>query len=193
MRVLSAALIAEGLLVVISLALQYLFDLNVEWNTSPKTILLGTLLIIPPLAVNHFLWGHSQRATHSIYYRFSQEIIIPLCKHITWQVAVLIAILSGVCEEMLFRGALNSLSLRYTNPALSCLLTSLLFAAVHFIGSFKRYGMMIPLYTAMGAYLWGVHYMLQSLSAVAILHGLYNFIVIVLVKKSIASALHVAR
>ena len=76
------------------------------------------------------------------------------------------------------------LCFKYLGPIGSCLVTSLLFASVHFIGSFKRYGGMLPLYTAMGVYLWLAHYLTQSLAAVAVLHGLYNFTVILLVKRA---------
>jgi membrane protease YdiL (CAAX protease family) len=184
-KILLAALLAEGLLVVASLALQRLFNLELIWNTSLRSILLGLALTIPPLAINHVLWGYSQRRRGSIYYRFSEEVIIPLCRHLTWQHAVAIAILSGACEEMFFRGALNTLSLRYFTPATACLVTSFLFASIHFLGSFQRYGAMIPLYTAMGVYLWAAHYLSQSLTTVAVLHGVYNFVVIMLVKRAV--------
>jgi membrane protease YdiL (CAAX protease family) len=185
MKILLAALISEGFLVLLSLVLKSVFELRFDWNFTFHSVALGILLTLPPLCINHLLWSYSQRASGSIYARFSKEIIIPLCRNVTWRMAVLIALLSGVCEELFFRGALNSLSLRYLGPLVSCLLTSMVFAGVHFIGSFKRYGMMIPLYSAMGAYLWVVHSMSESLTAVAVLHGVYNFTVIMLVKRSI--------
>jgi membrane protease YdiL (CAAX protease family) len=42
---------------------------------------------------------------------------------------------------------------------------------------------MIPLYTAVGGYFWLVYHYTESLAAVAILHGVYNFIVILTVKR----------
>jgi membrane protease YdiL (CAAX protease family) len=184
-KVLLAALFAEGLLVIASLVLQKIFGLQFNWNATLNSALLGVALTIPPLAINHILWGYSQQHQGSIYYRFSQEVIIPLCRHITWQTAIVIAVLSGVCEELFFRGALNSICLLCLSPIAACLVTSFLFAAIHFLGSFKRYGAMVPLYTAMGAYLWVAHYISESLTTVAVLHGVYNFIVIMLVKRSL--------
>jgi membrane protease YdiL (CAAX protease family) len=187
-KILLAAFFAEGLLVVASLVLQKIFNLEFSWNANLNSVLLGLALTIPPLAINHMLWGYSQRHTGSIYYRFSHEVIIPLCRHLTWQSAVVVAVLSGACEEIFFRGALHSISLRYLSPTTTCLVTSFLFAATHFLGSFKRYGAMLPLYTAMGAYLWAAYYVSESLMTVAVLHGVYNFIVIMLVKRSLTPA-----
>lgn len=183
MRILVAAVISEGILVALALTLQWVFSLQIAWNPQPSRIAWGLILVLPPLALNHILWRYSEQHPNSVYQRFSQEVIIPLCRRVSWQVAVLIAILSGVCEELFFRGALHQLISRHFGFAVSCAATSLLFASVHFIGSFKRYGKMIPLYTAMGAYLWFVQYALDSLAAVAVLHGVYNFIVIMMVKR----------
>jgi membrane protease YdiL (CAAX protease family) len=187
-RILVAAVISEGILVAMAVALQWIFSLQMPWNAQPRSIFLGLVLVLPPLTLNHILWRYSEQHPNSVYQRFSQEVIIPLCRKVSWQVAVLIAILSGVCEELFFRGALHQLFSRYFGLAVSCAATSLLFASVHFIGSFKRYGKMIPLYTAMGTYLWFVQYALDSLAAVAVLHGVYNFIVIMMVKRQAADS-----
>jgi membrane protease YdiL (CAAX protease family) len=188
-RILVAAVISEGILVALALALQSIFSLQIVWNAQLDRIAWGVVLVLPPLAMNHILWRYSERHPNSVYQRFSQEVIIPLCQRVSWQLAVLIAILSGACEELFFRGALHQLLLHSFGLVVSCAATSLLFASVHFIGSVKRYGRMIPLYAAMGAYLWCVQYALDSLAAVAVLHGVYNFIVIMLVKRQAAASL----
>jgi membrane protease YdiL (CAAX protease family) len=185
-RILIAALISEGILVLLGLLLKGFYDLPITWNAQLSRVLLGLVLVSPPLLVNNIVWSYSERDPNSIYRHFSQEVIIPLCRRISWHTAILIAILSGLCEEFFFRGALHQLLLPRFGPLATCAVTSVLFAAVHFIGSFKRYGRMLPLYIAMGAYLWVVVYFLSSLAAGAVLHGVYNFIVIMLVKRHVA-------
>lgn len=185
MRILLAAFISEGILLALSLAISFLFNYPILWNPSWRAIIVGLTLIIPPLIVNNILWRYSETNHGSIFYRFSQEVIIPLCRHITPISAIIVAILSGVCEELFFRGALNSLCTRLVGVELALVSTSLIFAATHFIGSFKRYGAMIPLYTAMGAYLWLVHFYSGSLTAVAVCHGAYNLVVILLTRRRV--------
>ncbi len=184
MKVLIAAIISETVLVVLALLIQLIFGVAVRWNPGAYELAAGLVLILPPVVANHFLWSYAERTPSSIYHRFSQEIIIPLCRQITLPIALVIAILSGVCEEWFFRGALNGALQSLLGVIPSCIITSIVFALVHFIGSFKRYGAMVPLYTVMGAYLWYVHLATDSLAAVALLHGAYNFTVILLVRSS---------
>lgn len=184
MRVLIAAIVSEGILATFAALMQLIFGNTLEWKFGTRELLLGLFLTIPPILANQFLWGHAERHPSSIYYRFSQEVVLPLCRQITWPIALVVAILSGLCEEWFFRGSLNSFSQQYISPLASCVVTSLLFALVHFIGSFKRYGRMVPIYTAMGAYLWIIHHLTGSLVAVALLHAAYNFTVILLVRRS---------
>lgn len=182
MRILLAAVISEGLLLALALALAYFADLTIEWNWSLYAGAQGLALTVPPLIGNHILWNYSYRNPDSIYGRFSREIIVPLCRHMRLGLAATIAILSGICEEVFFRGSLNYLCIPYLGSIGACIATSILFAAMHFIGNFKRYGGMLPLYIVMGMYLWLAHLYTNSLAAVAILHGAYNFIVMTTVR-----------
>jgi membrane protease YdiL (CAAX protease family) len=184
MRILIAALISEGFLLLGAIIIGVFFDLSVPWNFSARALIVGLLLTIPPLFLNQILWRYSDTHPNSIYGRFSREIITPFCRQIDLGTAIIVAILSGTCEEIFFRGALDSLVQAQLGIAASCIITSILFAAVHFIGNFKRYGSMIPLYTAMGTYLWAAKHLTDSVAAVSVIHGLYNFIVIMLVKRT---------
>lgn len=183
MKIIHVALISEGILLIIAITLAFLADLSIKWNFTWQTITLGCLATLPPLIINSLLWSYTTRNTDTVYARFSREIIVPLCRKITLPEALTVAVLAGVCEEILFRGALNQLIMNWSGPAVACIITSTTFATMHFIGHFKRYGGMIPLYTAMGVYLWFAHYLTDSLAAVAILHGVYNFIVMLSVRK----------
>lgn len=182
MRILVAAVISETLLLGAALLMSYLSGHSHAWNASVVSVLWGVVWTVPPLIVNHILWRYSDRHPDTIYGRFSREIVTPLCRAMTLRVAIVVAVLSGVCEELFFRGTLNALISAHLGTAASCILTSFLFAGVHFIGNFTRYGAMLPLYTAMGMYLWSVHYVSGSLATAAVTHGVYNFVVILLVK-----------
>jgi membrane protease YdiL (CAAX protease family) len=57
-----------------------------------------------------------------------------------------------------------------------------MFAGIHFIGNFKRFGGMMPLYTAMGIYMWLAAYFSGSLFCAAVLHGSYNLAAILQIK-----------
>lgn len=182
MRVLVAAVVSEGILVIGALLVILTADLTLPWNLTLNTTARCALFTIPPLIINGLLWMYSDSHPDSVYGRFSREIIEPLCRQMTTTTTVFVAILSGVCEELFFRGALNYLCIELLGFASACAITSILFALVHFIGNFKRYGAMIPIYLSMGVYLWAVHYWTSSLAGVALTHGLYNFIVIHMVR-----------
>jgi membrane protease YdiL (CAAX protease family) len=184
MRVLTAAIASEALLVIFSLCLCTLFDVEVFWNPSGHFAALGSLLALPPLLLNEALWRYSRRRPHSVYSRFSREIIIPLCRQITLPTAVAVAILSGACEELFFRGALNVVAQAHLGAIGACAITSVIFAAIHFVGNVRRFGGMIPLYTLMGAYMWTAAHFTGSLFCAAVLHGVYNFIAIVRIKRA---------
>lgn len=184
MRVLIAALISEGLLVILSVVLCAVGNIEVSWNASMHFAALGALLATPPLLLNEVLWRVSQRHPTSVYSRFSREIILPLCRQISLPTAVAVAILSGACEELFFRGALNAVARTYLGPLGACVSTSVLFAAIHFVGNFRRFGGMIPLYTIMGSYMWAVASLTDSLFCAAVLHGVYNFLAIVRIKRA---------
>ena len=183
-QIILATLVSESLLLALGLCLSLYLGSAPEWKLTFYTVVIGGLMTIPPFAANVLLWQYSRRSPDSIYNRFSVEVIIPLCQAMTIPTALVVAILSGICEEFFFRGALNDLMRIQTTPEVACLVTSIIFAAIHFLGNLKRYGQMIPLYVVMGCYLWLVHYATESLACVAITHGLYNFCVIILTKKN---------
>jgi membrane protease YdiL (CAAX protease family) len=182
-RIALVALISEGILAVIALIIAAVSDNALRWSVTQFNLLLGTTAALPPLVLNLYLWRYAERTPQSVFARFSNEVVIPLCRAVDTKTALLLAILSGVCEELFFRGALNAVIIEYGGYLAACLITSTSFAAIHFIGSFKRYGGMIPLYAAIGCYIWLVHHATESLAVVAVLHGVYNFVVILMVAR----------
>lgn len=185
-QILVATIISEGILVGLGIAIAYLLlDDSIHWNLTPLTAFVGMVMSIPPLILNFFMWSYSKTHTNSIFYRFSSEVIVPLCISMNLWTIIVVAVTSGICEEYFFRGALNTLFITYASPTVSCLATSFIFAVVHFMGNFKRYWRMLPLYFAMGCYLWLVYRSSNSLGSVALTHGIYNFVVITTTKHAV--------
>jgi membrane protease YdiL (CAAX protease family) len=181
--ILSLAVLSEVFLIIVASIIAWLCDLSIEWNATPEAIRIGALAALPLLVGNHLLWLWTARHPESVYARFSRDIIVPLCKRISPGQAAIIGLLSGVGEEILFRGSLNQLCIRYSGELAALCLTSVAFAYVHFIGNIKRFGGMIPLYTAIGGVLWGVWFATGSLAAAATTHAVYNFCAIVWIRR----------
>jgi len=181
--ILLVAIVSEAILVVIAYLLAYTFSLDIAWNPSARAIALGIAAAIPLLIGNHLLWRWTRTNPDSAYARFSREVVVPLCRRVTPAQAFWIGVLSGIGEEALFRGSLNVLIIGSGGLWLALLVSSVAFACVHFIGSFRRYGGMIPLYSAVGGVLWLVWFLTDSLAAAAATHATYNFIAIVSIRR----------
>ena len=158
-------------------------SLDIAWNPSWRSIVIGATAALPLLIGNHLLWRWTERNPDSVYARFSREIVVPLCRRVTPVQAFWIGILSGIGEEALFRGSINLAVIRTGGLWIALVVSSVTFACIHFIGSFKRYGGMIPLYSAVGGVLWIVWFLTDSLAAAAATHASYNFIAIMAIRR----------
>jgi len=182
--ILAAALVTEGFLIALSCALIAWQGLPYSLAPTPVAFVTGVAAALPLLMLNHLLWRLSMGRPASVYARFSREVIIPLCRQTTPLLALVIAVLSGLAEELFFRGALNWLIAARAGEAAAAVVTSVLFACVHFIGNFRRFGGMIPLYVFVGLYLWFLNALAQSLTAVMVAHGAYNFLAILMIRRA---------
>lgn len=82
---------------------------------------------------------------------------------------LVLAVLTGVCEEFLFQGALQPLMMKWTkNPHIGILVTALIFSVLHF----QFYGF-IPRF-ALGVYLGYLFYWSRSLWLPILAHVLHN-------------------
>lgn len=180
--VLLVAIVSEVLLFLLAYTMAFFLSLDIAWNLSAHALVVGALWSIPLLIGNHLLWRWTLNNPDSVYSRFSREVVVPLCQRVSPFHALLIGILSGVGEEVLFRGSLNLWLIRSGGLWSALLISSVAFAWVHFIGSFKRYGGMIPLYSAVGGALWLVWFLTDSLAAAATTHATYNFLAILSIR-----------
>jgi membrane protease YdiL (CAAX protease family) len=181
--ILLLAIISEAVLLLIAYVMAYTFSLDLGWNLSVRTLAIGIAAALPLLVGNHLLWSWTRNNPDSVYARFSREVVVPLCRRVTPMQALWVGILSGIGEEALFRGSINLLVARWGGLWTALLISSFAFAWVHFIGSLKRYGGMIPLYSAVGGILWIVWFLTDSIAAAAATHATYNFLAIVSIRK----------
>lgn len=187
-HILTAAIVTEGLLVIISFIFAGLFEVSVSWHCSWVLLALGVLAAFPLLFLNNLLWRWSESHPESVFARFSNTVIVPLCKQVSPPLAVALAAMSGFGEELFFRGVLNLIAIRYLGLAIAAMLTSVVFAYVHFVGLVRTFGGMLPIYTAVGLYFWVLHYWTQSLFAVTVTHATYNLCAILWVRFTNAKA-----
>lgn len=180
--VVALAVISEGLLLLLAYTIAWITKTPIVWNVSTWALVMGALCAFPLLIGNHLLWRWTEKHPASIYARFSREVVRPLCGMVTTREAFYIGLLSGIGEEVFFRGALNDLLMSYAGASAALAVSSFLFAYVHFIGNVRRFGGMIPLYTGVGAILWIICQTTGSLAAAAMTHATYNFFAIVLMK-----------
>jgi membrane protease YdiL (CAAX protease family) len=159
-------------------------ELHVQMPLDPTSVILGVLFTFPLLFVGIVLIeNHSIGSKIPEYEFFRNEVVVPLCLALSPGGALLIALASGFCEELFFRGALLSALHERLGFIAAGLISSLLFAIVHFIGVVWRFRVLILLYTTAGVYLWLVAVYCGDLLSVMITHALYNYCVIRFVQK----------
>jgi sodium transport system permease protein len=103
------------------------------------TALLGALLIAPGMALLANLiaqWQSSIMPDADAYIKTLQEYIIPKGKD-AWLAYITIALGPAICEELLFRGALQGMLRKAFSKPLLCLIVAVLFGILH--GSSARF------------------------------------------------------
>jgi membrane protease YdiL (CAAX protease family) len=187
LTIFAAALATEGLLIIVAYIFAGLFSAWPFWNASFTNLIIGVLLALPLLVMNHLIWKATLSHPDSVYARFSRQIVVPLCKQVSPPLALFLALASGFGEEIFFRGVANIIAIEHAGPLGAALATSVVFAYVHFIGNVSRFGGMIPLYTVVGLYIWCAWLLTNSLFVAFILHASYNFLAILWVRQMAAS------
>ena len=86
----------------------------------------------------------------------------------------MVAILAGVGEELLFRGAIQSVLGNWTSPVIGLVITSLLFGLAHALS--KLYFLFA---VAVGAFLGWMTLKYSDLVAPMVAHGVYDFLALV--------------
>lgn len=101
---------------------------------------------------------------------WSQNIVFPMIRQFEPRMLLAMAVLAGVSEELLFRGALQ--------PIIGIWLAGLLFGFVHYWG--KRELLLYGVIASVMGFIMGIAYNLTGEILVPIFaHSLYNFLIII--------------
>lgn len=167
----------EGALILLSIAWGYFRNIPLlsllTW-TGPASLLAPLALL---LALNHLLFEILAKRVSwlSELSNFKNEVVLPLAGGLSVPGIFLLAVLSGIGEELLFRGILFEEARRIGGNHVAAISTGLLFAWIHFIGAVKRYPLTFLLYCIVGISLGYLMSESGSLLLLILTHGSYNF------------------
>jgi uncharacterized protein len=173
------ALLFEGSLVLVALALGWIFHIDVLAGLRPNlaAVAFGVCGAIPPFA----LLLISERFKFPALERIKElllETLGPSLAACRWFDLILLAAVAGVGEEFLFRGVVQPLFERWTRPvgsghAAGLILSNVIFGLLHFI---------TPTY-ALLAGLMGIYFGLlldatgsRNLLGPILAHGVYDYL-----------------
>jgi membrane protease YdiL (CAAX protease family) len=170
------AVIVEGGLAVAALVLAWLFRVNLR-DMFPavgppllSAILRGLLATLPMLAIFLMLvnsnWPMMRQMREQV-----QWLIDEMFPSRSIMQFAMIAVLAGVGEELLFRGAVQSILANWTTPVIGLMITSVLFGLAHALS--KLYFLFA---VAVGAFFGWMALSCNDLVAPMIAHGVYDFL-----------------
>ena len=164
----SQLFMSSGVLVLLAFGLSLLTGLphsvgNVSLNVILVGAILGAALFILMALVGLFL----QRYVFS-YLELMRELR-QLFKSLNWLTIIVISIMAGVSEELLFRGVLQSYLIEKSSVLLGIVASSALFGLMHFFN--KLY---ILLTFIVSLFLGWLYYFTGSLLLVVVLHAVYD-------------------
>lgn len=165
-------IIAEFGLGVIAVVWGYLRQLPLEPGFGLRSILIGVGATSIPLAVNLVLFGRFADAAGRLkqFAQFRDEIAAPLVTGLNGQHLLLISILAGIGEELLFRGVLQC--------EVGMHLSVFLFALLHFGPEIRRFYWVFIVYLAFGYFFSGLLAISGGLLAPIVCHSLYDYLAI---------------
>jgi hypothetical protein len=174
-RIFWPACAVEAALLIIALALAYLFGQpwlsNLHWSATD--LLLGLAASVPLFLLFRWMLGSSLAPFVRI-----RELLVAGLRPIfaPWSLAQLgfISLSAGICEEVLFRSVIQGTLSAMAGPLVALIIASMLFGAAHLIT--VAYGIIAA---AIGAYL-GVLWLLGGNLLIPIAaHAAYDFIALV--------------
>lgn len=171
----------EGGMIVLGLPLCWLLalpPLGAGFSGEPASLVrataIGLVATVPMLLVFLALncWPAGPFARIKAFF---DEVLLPLFGESTVLDLALICVLAGVGEEILFRAAIQAGLAVYLGPWGALVAASLIFGLVHPIT--RAY---VVLAAGLGFYLGLLWLMTENLLVVALAHGLYDFIVLLI-------------
>lgn len=187
--ILQAALVCEGLLLVTAFIFSVLFDIPLYAEFEIPLIGLGLIAAFPLIGGNIAFsqFASARPAKFPTFNRFLKELIEPLCQELPVSAAFVVAMLSGVCEELFFRGVLQTFLSEFLGLVPAIVIINGFFAVIHFVGRLRDFWKLIPFYFFCGVYFSVLTYATADLTASIVAHGLNNFIAVLYVRRLMAS------
>jgi membrane protease YdiL (CAAX protease family) len=178
------AVIVEGGLALVALALAWLFGVSVR-ELIPQTgsplvaaIFRGVIVALAMLVV--FFWMvHSSRAAVRELRQQVESLIGQMFPAGSVAQFGLVALLAGVGEELLFRGVIQTLLSQWTTPVAGLLITSILFALAHALSKLYFFLALI-----IGLCFGWLVYQYNDLLAPMVAHSLYDFVALVYLSRT---------
>lgn len=168
-----SAVTIELCLILVAMAWGWLFEgtwtspfakLRGDWGDA----LLGVGLSLPLFAtfwvMDRTAWGPFRHVR-----RISDDILKPMLKPCKWPDVFLFSTLAGFCEELLFRGAIQSSLAEWLGPGLGIFLAGVIFGLAHWLNLTYLIAASI-----IGCILGIIFYWTDSLLVVMVTHGLYD-------------------
>ncbi len=143
-----------------------------QFSWDAGTALYGAVAAVPPLMAMLTLLRYPLGRFVQVREFFEKELL-PLLNNCRWGDLILIAVATGVGEEMLFRGLFQPILAEELGAPAAVLIASLLFAALHPISIPYFYVML-----ALGLYLGVLCLLSGNLLTSMTCHGAYNFLLL---------------
>ena len=142
-----------------------------------RGLLLGVVASGPLIPVMlwclHSEWGPLRRLVREV-----DETIAPYFAHASTLDLLIIALLAGLGEELLFRGVIQAFLLELTGAAIALTVTSLLFGLLHFITPTYAF-----LAAAFGLYLGGLMLTTGDVLVPIVAHAVYDVVALGFLRK----------
>jgi len=179
--ILRITLLAEGALLII--ALPWFLSSRSSYTITPdiQAVIWGAGTALLLLTASFLL----DRMRIEAMEDFRDNVVLPLCKKLSVRDALVIALASGVAEELLFRGLIQEELTNLTGLVGSILLTNLLFAYIHIIGSVRRYLPLLFVYIGAGIIFSLATHLTGNLLPAMLAHTIFNFVSILWMKNRV--------
>ena len=138
-------------------------------DTGMKSVLVGACwgsgLFILMMFIGRYL---------QCYFPSYRDLVAELCElfsNLSWPTIILISVMAGISEELLFRGVIQSYLVGVTSPLFGVIISACLFGVMHF---YNR--LYIVLTLIIGLFIGWLYYATQSLLLVVVLHSVYDIL-----------------
>lgn len=178
------ALAAEGILFLLGAAWISIqkIPINIALNYTSVIYVIEFLFFLFFINILVFQVSKLFKETHLNLKNFYETWVVPLANDLSFAGSLIVAISSGIGEEVFFRGALNQqLGLVFGN-VIGLIIGSVIFAYVHFIKLEKDLYFVFLLYCFVGLCFSYIYFLSNNLLIPIISHSLYNFIVLNYIK-----------